>query len=281
MAPGRKVSKRAYRKAKRVISKQKKSKVKQNLDTHYVKCVTSMSCTPSQGLTVSNYFSQSFLLTATASQTFYANNADFMLYKQMYDRYRVNRVRVKYTPKANVLDSTLIQAANLTMSGDGMFHTCIDRDGSGPAGIAQMTRYASYKPYSLHKKWQRSFGVKYPKSVWLDCNDPTGSQARILDIGLGGGITVYAENVPETLGQVTMAPIGDFDVEFDVVFQGKIATKLTAITDIVGNVIGVAIEGPNPVPTVPPSARTNVRGTINVDTRTTPAYTETLITPNE
>lgn len=270
-----------FRRAKRAVAKQHKRNAVKNLDTHYVKCTTSLSCNPSQGITVSNYYYQSFLLTAQSGQTFYANNADFMLYKQLYDRYRINRIRVKYTPKANVLDSTLVQAANLTMTGDGMFHTAIDRDGSAPSSIAGLTRYSSYKAYSLHKKWMRSFAVKYPSSVWLDCNDPSGSQSRILDIGLGGGVTVYAENVPEIQGQVSMAPIGDFDLEFDIVFQGKISTKLTGILDQVGNVVGVAIEGSNPVPNFPPSARTNVRGTIDSDTRTQPSLTETLITPNE
>lgn len=281
MAKGKRVSKRAMAKAKRAVAKKESKLRKKNMDTYFLRVKNLSTLTPTQGITVSNYIYQGFTLSTATGISDFTKNADFVLYQKLYDRFRINRMTVKMIPKANMLDITLGQANNITQVGDMVLHSVVDRDGIAPSSIATMSRYPSYRQQSVLKPFKRSYAVKYPRGQWLDCQNVPASGDRLQDIGLYGTITVYAENLPEPSGDVFNDPIYAVEVSYDIVFQGRTNGKLSAITDIVGNVIGVDVRGPEQIPTLAQSPKTNVRGYLQFDTRTVAGNTEVLIGPND
>lgn len=224
-----------------MVTKQRKQKAKRNMDTFYLKTKTLNTVGFTQGVAVSNYLYWSSTLDPTGTGAAYLTNAEFVLYSKMYDKFRVNSVKVTVKPKANFL--ALDQAQNdtdFTLSGDGLIHTCIDRDGLAPSSKSIVSRYPSYKAFSVLKPFSRTYVVKYPMGVWLDCQSPaTFSMAK--ELGLTGGITLYAENILEDSGELFNEPWAEITVEHSIVFQGKTQSNLTAVYDG-SNIIGVTID---------------------------------------
>lgn len=258
------------RKAKKIVTKIHKKKAQKNMDTFFLKAKQISTIVPGQGLNVSNYIYWSCTLDPNPSNAFntYLNNAEFNLYKQIYDKFRINSVHVKVMPKANVLGQEQAQLdSNYNTTGDGCIHTCLDRDGSAISNIAVISRYPSYKKYSVLKSWSRSYSVKYPVGVWLDCQAPANfSMAK--ELGLTGGITMYAENLLEDNTELFNEPYAQIEVSYNIVFQGKNSATIDPVKDASGNVIGVSLVNPegviaNRAFTVPRS----VRGTLENDTR--------------
>jgi len=155
-----------------------------------------------------------------------------------YDRWRIHSVTVSVVPRFNVLDAATAQNdGSYVLSGDGLVHTVLDRDGNGPQNIGQMQRYASYKSYSTLKKFSRTYAVKYPKDVWFDCqrlgtND--GDNARN-NIGLQGTITLYAENFLEDNYELLNEPWATVKLSYNISFQGRTGNNLTVTVDNDGN----------------------------------------------
>ena len=165
----------AMKRAKKSMAKSKVRKAKKNMDTFFLRAKSVFTQRPAQGTTVANYIAGG---TALYSGNL-LDNAEFRLYAGLYDRFRINRCYVTATPKANVFSSAEAQADGLlNLVGDGLIHTVIDRDGPPPMNVARLTRYPSYKAISLLKKWTRRYDVKYPTSVWLDCQDLPGAGCR-------------------------------------------------------------------------------------------------------
>lgn len=246
------MGKRQLAKAKRIIGNKKVSKAKSNQDTHFLRCKTNVYLTPVQGTTVTNYIYAAFQLytTGTVPTWDVRNNTDFKLYSKMYDRFRINRMNIRVTPKANVLDMANAQADGyLSLSGTNTIHTAIDRDGSVPVSIDAFRKYSSYKQYSLLKPFSRSYSVRWPRSVWLDCDEFLSSDTQITrTIGCSGGITLYAENVLEEIGEGLNEPWAQVEITYDVVFEGKTMRSVTI--DNSGNVVLSAFvdkEDPNAV----------------------------------
>lgn len=236
---GRRMPKSTLAKAKRVLGKQMVNKAKKNMDTHFVRCKQNVSISPIQGGTVANYISAFFPLYTTGSQYVYdvRKITDFIVNTKLYDRFRINRVTVKFTPKANVLDQFYAQADGaLELSGTGMMHTAIDRDGSVPVAIDAFRKYSSYKQFSLLKPFTRSYSVRWPRGMWLDCDEFISSDTQVTrTIGCSGGISIYAENILEELLEGLNEPLGNIEVTYDVVFEGK--TYRSTTLDASGNVI--------------------------------------------
>jgi len=241
----RKARKPSMKKAKAMVTKQRKQKAKRNMDTFFLKARNEGTITPSQGLTVANYVYWAVDLDPTNGSSYgmsHRNNAEFQLYKRMYDKYRINSVRVTVTPKANVLDAVVGQNDALyTLSGSGVIHTVVDRDDRAPSNVAAMTRYPSYRKYSTLKKFSRSYAVKYPTGVWIDCQNPEDFELR-KGLGLLGGPTFYAENFVEDGGEVFNEPWAEVVVEYNIVFQGKTQGQLSFSFDEGGKVTSVTIE---------------------------------------
>lgn len=266
--------KSAYKAGKKSVAYKKRSQARKNMDTFFLRAKTLYNQIPTQGTTVSNY-------TYGGTQLLGGNlttNAEFNFYRLQYDQFRVNRVRLSCTPKANVLDAvTAQQDGTYTLTGDGMIHTCLDRDGLAPSSIANISRYPSYKSFSLLKKWSRMYSVTYPKGVWLDSQNPTDPQkiGLIESLGLAGGITFYAENLPEDSGEIFNEPWAEIKMEFDVVFRGKTSGNLAFTTTPEGFVTGVSITQPTGEANKPLSVMQGVRGSISDTLVTITTVTDT------
>lgn len=251
------------RKAKRMVSKQRKTKAKKNMDTFFLQAKYTGTIAPVQGTTVSNYLFWNPSLFDPTDMTYIGNNSEFKLYQAQYDKVRINSIRVVITPKANVLDQAIGQAdAQYNVTGDGMVHTCVDRDGKVPASIAKIQRYPSYRKYSVMKKFTRTYSVKYGIGQWLDCQDLQNSATKLSTMGLSGSICLYAENLLEDNYELLNEPWADYEIFFNCVFQGKTSASLSF--DASGNII-ITPEKLNP--TRPAETTTLLRGSATGDVR--------------
>jgi len=228
----RRMPKKMITKAKRVIAKTRKSKAKKNMDTFFLRARTQSTLIPLQGVSGSNYLYRHFALLSPTDPLGVTQIPEFNLYRVQYDKVRVNSVHVKITPKANVLDSYRAQNETaFNVSGSGVYHTAIDRDNAAPSNVAAIQRYSSYKKYSLLKGMSRVYSIKYPANQWLDCSNVYGSNTALQLIGYLGGITVYAENLPEDVEEVINEPWAQVEVFYNCVFQGKTSGSLTVDCD--------------------------------------------------
>lgn len=276
----RKGSKPSMAKAKKMVAKSKAKKARKGMDTFFQRCRTETTLVPTQGGFVSNYIYNYWSLVGQGANTLY-DNAQFQQNAMIYDKYRVNRVRITVTPKANVLDAYLAQDdANLTLTGSGVVHTCLDRDGAGPSSVSQMVQRASYRKYSLLKKFSRSYSIKYPTNTWFDCtgdrSGPNNQSQVVQTLGCNGGVTIYAENLLEDASEIINEPWAECVIEWDVVFQGRIPPKTSFQLDEAGNVIGYTITPNDPLEAKTQSLSVSKNGTIQ-DTR----LTDTVATNNE
>lgn len=257
---GQKTGKTALKKAKQLVTKDHKRKAKKNMDTFFLKAKSEFIISPSQGATVSNYIYMMFGLLEDWTGGV-VQNKEFLLYSKLYDKVRVNSIKATITPKANVFDQANAQNETLTLSGDGVIHHAIDRDGAIPPSIPVITRYPSYRKTSLNKKVTRSYSVKYPVNVWLDAQNPLGNDQIVQTLGLKGGPTFYAENLVEDKGEIFNEPYANVVLEYNCVFQGKTSAAVTYNED--GSICLSDYVLPSPVPR---SVATQFSGTIG-DTR--------------
>ena len=262
--PRKPARKPTMRKAKAMVSKQHKKMAKRNMDTFALTCRASGTITPSQGVTVSNYVSWWVPLLSTATNVSVSNIAEFNLYRTMYDRVRINSVRINVVPKANVLDQRQAQNdALVNASGDGLIHTVVDRDDQPPGSISRLMRYPSYKRFSVLRKFSRSYSVTYPKGIWLDCQDIYSDTTLLSRLGLTGGIYAYGESFLEDNGEVINEPWATVELVYNCVFEGKTSANLTY--DPVSGVVSVAPTGPSQI--LADSPVTVLYGTINSDVK--------------
>lgn len=252
-------------KAKRMVAKQHKAKAKRNADTFFFKAKYTGAITPQQGTTVSNYVYFNPSLMDNSAPWNVTNNSEFRLYAALYDKVRINSIRVTYTPKANVLDQTIGQNDSAyTLTGDGMIHTAIDRDGPISANIARMMRMPSYRKFSVMKKFSRTYAIRWPTGTWLDCQALAYSSADQLlsRIGCFGSICLYAENLIEDKLEIFNEPLADILVEYNCVFQGKTSASLSV--DLSGNIL---IKPDTATPVVPSPTFQLLTGSISGNKR--------------
>lgn len=255
--PPRKYTRRAkrpsLRKAKAMVTKVHKAKAKKNRDNFFYQARTQLLIKPVQGVTVANYIYQGFNLLdpgGAGGQGSWSihNIPEFNLFRSIYDKVRVNSVTVRVVPRANVFSQDAAQNdGSLNLTGDGMIHTVVDRDNLGPSNIAQLRKYPSYKAYSVMKPFTRSYAIKYPTGVWLDTSTLANmySDLPMLDrMGGFGGITLYAENLPEDNGEIFNEPWASVEIRYNCVFQGK--TSSTVSWDPDTNSVTVTQELPAP-----------------------------------
>lgn len=229
------VGKRAMRKAKKALAKKTKARAKKNMDTFFLACKTTIGLKPLQGVSVSNYLYQNFILLDPTAPWGVTQIPEFNLFKNIYDKVRVNSITVKWTVKANMLTQAEAQNdALLNVGGDGMLHTAIDRDGVIPSSIAQLRKYGSYRGYSVLKSGQRSYKVTYPAGVWLDCQNIYSDTTLLTRLGLTGTIGMYAENLLEDNLEIFNEPFCNAEITYNCVFQGKNSASVSY--DLSGNV---------------------------------------------
>lgn len=259
--------------AQKMITKKHKKQAKKNLDTFFLRAKTEGQLIPRQGAQVANYLFSTYTLSGNqVSNMSYINNAEFNLYRLQFDKFRVNSVTVKIIPKANVLDATLAQTDSAyNLVGDGLWHTVIDRDGNGPSNIAALSRYPSYRKFDVKKPWSRTYSIKYPMGIWMDCQAPANF-ALDHDLGLQGGITLYAENFVEDNYELYNEPVAQIECYYNIVFQGKTSNSLAAVYDAGGNVLGMTILAQENYTPAAQTPTVGIRGTLapfmaNGDTR--------------
>lgn len=228
MKAPRTAPKRAVRKAKRQIARKKKVQASHNKDTFFLKAKMEAVLTPSQGVTVSNYLSWFPQLLNATSAYGIANNPEFQFWSKLYDQVRVNSMTIRVVPKANVLDQTNAQNdGTYRVTGDGLIHHVIDRDGAGPQNVSLLQRYSSYRKSSVLKPWTRSYGIKYPTDIWLDTSNIFEDESLLKRLGANGGIYVYAENILEDLGELLNEPYAAVYITYNCVFRGKTMGAMT------------------------------------------------------
>lgn len=254
-----KMSKMNKKTAHKIVTKDNKRKAKKNMDTHFVKVKVSAAFVPVQGIQTSNYIYSTLPLLDFDNQTGYGikNCPEFLLWASMYDKFRINSVKWTVTPKANVFDAANANNdTNYNLTGDGMVHEVIDRDGGAPSNIAVLSKYPSYRKHSLQSKWSREYKVTYPTGIWLDCQNPydTDMRATFKQLGLNGGLTLYGENLIEDNLEVFNEPWANVLIEYNIVFQGKTLGNIRSIYNPeTGAFMGVSVEAPDTTPNAPKS----------------------------
>lgn len=223
-------------KAKKMVTKNRKVKAKKNMDTFFLKARYSGVITPQQGAIVANYVYFNPSLVNATDATAITNNSEFKLYQAQYDKVRINSMRLVVRPRGTVLDQVLAQDdAKINGTGQNTVYTAIDRDGKVPANVPRVLRMPSYKKYGATKTFSRSYAVKYPTGVWLDCQNIFEDQTLINRLGLNGSIVVYGENLIEDNLEIFNEPWADFDLYFNCVFQGKTSASISL--DNSGNIV--------------------------------------------
>lgn len=234
----RRYRKRVAKKSGKKVRKAAKAR-ENNMDDHRMVMKLSGQIIPQQGGNISNlvytYWSPSSVLLTPQQSMPFVLGAEFQLYRNLYDQYRVNSVTLTIIPRATQTDSTVLaynsDNKNITQ-GKGVFYTVEDRDGIAPGNISALKKYASVKQHKITSRVTRTYLVKYgSNNLFFDCQDPSGLQDIARSLGLNGGITVYAESLPELAGIVITAPWADVEVSYNVTFRGKSIVKLTPNVD--------------------------------------------------
>lgn len=250
-------------KAKRMVTNVRKAKAKRNMDTFFLKARYTGNIVPVQGSLVSNYVYFNPSLVNATDGTAITNNSEFKLYQAQYDKVRINSMTLKIIPKANVLSQLEAQQDGLVnVTGDGAVHTCIDRDGKVPTNIARVTRYPSYRKYSVLKTFTRTYAVKYPTGVWLDCQNIFEDTTLLNRLGLNGSICIYAESLLEDNAELFNEPWATFELSFNCVFQGKTSASIGIDNNGV-----ITITPDSASPTYAPQTYQVLRGSISGDKR--------------
>lgn len=227
MAP--RSSKKMMKRAKRALAKQKKARARKNADTFFLRTKVLAALTPEQGAKTSNYIAQFWKLLDSGSTVGVTQSSEFTLFKNIYDRVRINRITVKVVPKANVLSFDQAQNdSNFNLNGDGKCHTVVLRDDDGySASVPRLQRQPSYRGYNVLRSWSRTYSIKYPTDVWLDCQDIYSDMTLIERLGGNGGIGMFAANFLEDNNEVINEPWASVEITYDCVFQGKICGSLS------------------------------------------------------
>lgn len=223
------VPKKTYRKAKRQIANRKKRAAKKNMDTFFLRTRVMGTIVPSQGATVANYIASFWQLLDPTSVVGVTQSSEFGLFKNIYDRVRVNRMTIKITPKANVLDQVNAQNEDVVnVSGDGKIHTVILREQDGyTRSVPRLQRQPSYRGYSVLKGFTRKYQISYPTGVWLDCQNIYNDETLLKRLGAYGGVGIYAENILEENLELFNEPWAQVEITYDCVFQGKVVSALS------------------------------------------------------
>lgn len=205
------------------VSPSKLVRAKKGEDIHYQNFKISSKLIPTQAVTQSNYMKYMFSPFSVEGSFLLRDLAEFRVFTNMYDRYRITGVNVRVIPRITQTTQQVIGGND--NDGTGVFYTAIDRDSVCPSSINAMKRYKSCRVHKQTASMTRGYNVKYPKEFWMDTrldvnpgeSSPFYTNAR--QIGLTGGITLYGENFTERSGQVLNYVFADVEVTYKCVFQ--------------------------------------------------------------
>jgi len=203
---------------------------KKNMDTKFLRVTAYSQVFPHQGALVSNYIYSFIPLMPTTANTWVLAEPQVKVHQTLYDEMRVNRMTVRYVPKANTLDQAAAQNDAFNVSGNGMYYTAVDRDGPGPYDLAAIQQYPSVRATSILKPCTRKYGVRWSNGEWLDTANPLVDLNILKRVGALGGCTQYAENILEDQLEVINEPWGTVQITWDLVFRGT-KPQTTSVTD--------------------------------------------------
>jgi len=220
------------RKPKRRVAKKtrRSNKKANNLETYNRTIKLTSAVTPAQGATVSNYVNI-FLspnpgtpgnITCPLSKS-----PEFNLYAQMYDQFRIHSVTMRLKPRYTMTELTAFQSSVDQLAGGlsvgkAVYYSVEDRDGLAPATINTLKKYSSVRTHRIDKPMTRKYGVKYEGAAsWFDCQAPDQLTDVQKALGIFGGITVYAESLPEVFMTIVNKVWADIEVSYNVTFRGK------------------------------------------------------------
>lgn len=226
--PRKSVPKKTMKRAMKRVAKRKAKQARKAKDTFFLRTRVVGTMTPLQGVTVANYISYFWKLLDQYSVVGVTQSSEFQLFASLYDRVRVNRIRVRVIPKANMLDQVGAQNdAALNVTGDGKVHTILANEQEAySTSIPRLQRSTGYRAYSVLKPFTRSYGITYPKGVWLNAQNIYEDNTLLSRLGATGGIGVYAENLLEENLEVFNEPWAALEIDYDCVFQAKIGPAL-------------------------------------------------------
>jgi len=230
MAPRRRMRK-MRRKGKKSVARKRAA----NQETYSFKIKTQSVLVPVQGALVSNYlncFVSCVPGPGASNNTCPLNQStEFALYNQMFDQFRVNRLRVRVVPKITQVDAVALNEGQVTI-GRGVYYTVVDRDGQVPSSISAIKKYSSSKTHKITRPATRTYAIKYDgKDQWFDCQDKTAMPDVQKSLGLWGGISVYGESFPEFTNVAANDSWADLEVEYSVSFRGKALVGIVANED--------------------------------------------------
>lgn len=226
------LSKKTVYKAKKVLAKREKRRAVQGKDTKFVRCEQQFTITPTNvggapanGL---NWIFNNFqMLTSAASQVMsIENSVDFAINRTLYDKVRINRMRVKLVPRANVLDyATAQNDTSYNVSGTQSLYSAIDANSPLPWGasnsetISLFEQLPSMKKTSVLKNLVRQIAVCYAPNLWLDTVNLFSNLTLLRDIGLFQNIGIFATNLLTDKSETAFEPVYDCIVSWDCVFS--------------------------------------------------------------
>jgi len=230
MPPRRRPARRA-RKAKKTVARKRMA----NQETYSFVIKTQTVLVPVQGALVSNYlncFVSPVPGVANSNMTCPLNQStEFALYNQMFDQFRVNKLKIKVVPKITQVDAVALNEGQVTI-GRGVYYTIVDRDGQVPSSISAIKKYASSMTHKITKPATRVYKIKYDgKDQWFDCQDKNAMPDVQKSLGLWGGISVYGESFPEFTNVAANDSWADLEVEYSVSFRGKALVGIVANED--------------------------------------------------
>lgn len=231
---------RNVRKPRRVLRKRLQRKKSNNVETYFKQIKLTSVITPTQGVTVSNYvnFYVSPNPGTPGNLTCALNKSpEFSLYCQMFDQFRVHSVTMRLKPRYNMTELTAFQASVDQLAGGlsvgkAVYYSVEDRDGIAPATITTLKKYSSVRTHAIDKTMVRKYGVKYDGSyTWFDCQAPDQLTDIQKALGIFGGITVYAESLPEVFTTLLNKPWADIEITYNVSFRGKALVNIAVGED--------------------------------------------------
>jgi len=211
-----------------------------NVETYFKQIKLTSAVTPAQGVTVSNYVNV-FLSPnpGTPGNITCALNKspEFNLYSQMFDQFRVHSVTMRLKPRYNMTELTALQASVDQLAGGlsvgkAVYYSVEDRDGLAPATINTLKKYSSVRTHAIDKPMVRKYGIRYDGGAsWFDCQAPDQLTDVQKALGLFGGITVYAESLPEVFTTIVNKVWADIEVTYNVTFRGKALVSIAVGDD--------------------------------------------------
>jgi len=153
------------------------------------------------------------------------SSTEFALYRQMFDQFRVHSVSVKVIPKITQTESTAmaqLQEQSTITVGKAVYYTVVDRDGPVLSSVSAIKKYSSHRVHKITSTATRTFAVKYDgKDQWFDCQNINDMEDVQKSLGLWGGISVYAESLPEKLDTIINPVWADVEISYRMSFRGK------------------------------------------------------------